>query len=153
MPHWMGENISLSASVEPSGIQISGKMPNQIWDSWYKSLKERLTAALGYEIGEPEEGFQFTYWTPFIKSYSDIKSINQNAITFNDFSTFYFNEIGNGNRDITANPPYFLFATDYIELRIIFNKTGLQSKRENEKDFHELYNRLCEVGCRTRDLS
>lgn len=54
-----GENIDLSASVEPSGIQISGEMPNQIWDSWYKSLKEKLTTALCYEIGEPEEGFQF----------------------------------------------------------------------------------------------
>ncbi len=59
VPHWMGENIDLSASAEPSGIQISGEMPNQIWDSWYKSLKEKLTTALGYEIGEPEEGFQF----------------------------------------------------------------------------------------------
>lgn len=61
-PRWTGEDIDLWASVEPSGIQIAGKMPDDIWDKWYHLLKIRLTEALGYEIGEPEEGYDFKYY-------------------------------------------------------------------------------------------
>lgn len=61
-PHWIGPNIDLWASVEPSGIQIAGTMPNDIWESWYASLKQKLTNALGYEIGEPEDGYEFHYY-------------------------------------------------------------------------------------------
>lgn len=60
-PCWKAENIDLVASVEPSGLQIYGKMPKQIWKSWYSELKEKLTAELGYEIGEPENGYDFKY--------------------------------------------------------------------------------------------
>lgn len=59
---WVGEGIDLWASVEPSGIQIAGTMPDDIWNEWYNSLKNKLTKALGYEIGEPEEGYKFKYW-------------------------------------------------------------------------------------------
>lgn len=71
MPYWMGtkngprwreEDIDLWASAEPSGIQIAGKMPDDIWDKWYALLKERLTESLGYEIGEPEDGYDFKYF-------------------------------------------------------------------------------------------
>jgi hypothetical protein len=37
-------------------------MPNDIWESWYASLKQKLTNALGYEIGEPEDGYEFHYY-------------------------------------------------------------------------------------------
>lgn len=155
IPHWVGDGINLTASVEPGGIQIYGEMPEGVWDDWYKTLKDNLTQALGYEIGEPEDGFRFKYWTPFVKEYSDIKSIDKKAIVFNDFSTFFFDEIGCGDRDrkIDAEPPYFSFKTDYIELRIVFNKTGRYSKKKNIEDFYELYKRLNEVGQTTRDLS
>lgn len=59
---WTGTEIDLWASVEPSGIQIAGVMPESIWDEWYDSLKNKLTQSLGYQIGEPEEGFDFKYW-------------------------------------------------------------------------------------------
>lgn len=59
---WTGTEIDLWASVEPSGIQIAGMMPESIWYEWYDSLKNKLTQALGYQIGEPEEGFDFKYW-------------------------------------------------------------------------------------------
>lgn len=59
---WIGENIELWASVEPSGLQIAGIMPDSIWNEWYKELKEKLTNVLGYEIGEPEDGYDFKYW-------------------------------------------------------------------------------------------
>lgn len=58
-PRWIGTDIDLWASVEPSGIQIAGTMPDDIWENWYAELKEKLTAALGYEIGEPEDGYEF----------------------------------------------------------------------------------------------
>lgn len=61
-PSWIGPDIDLWASVEPSGIQIAGTMPEEIWEDWYSNLKEKLTAALGYEIGEPEDGCAFKYW-------------------------------------------------------------------------------------------
>lgn len=61
-PCWRAENIDLSASVEPGGLQIYGEMPETIWEDWYSELKEKLTAALGYEIGEPEDGYDFQYF-------------------------------------------------------------------------------------------
>ncbi len=62
LPRWIGENVNLWASVEPSGIQIQGTMPEAVWNAWYCLLKKKLTEALGYEIGEPEEGYQFKYY-------------------------------------------------------------------------------------------
>lgn len=60
-PHWAGEGIKLHASVEPGGIQIYGVMPEEIWEGWFADMKMRLTAALGYEVGEPEDGYDFKY--------------------------------------------------------------------------------------------
>lgn len=61
-PHWEGNDIDIWASVEPSGIQIAGTMPNNIWEEWYSLLKLKLTDVLGYEIGEPEDGFDFKHF-------------------------------------------------------------------------------------------
>lgn len=61
-PCWKGENVDLTASVEPGGIQIYGEMPEGIWENWYSELKEKLTSVLGYEIGEPEDGYDFKYF-------------------------------------------------------------------------------------------
>ena len=61
-PQWIGKDVDLWASVEPSGIQIAGIMPDDIWKEWYSLLKKRLTEVLGYEIGEPEEGYDFKYF-------------------------------------------------------------------------------------------
>ncbi len=60
--NWQGTDIDLWYSVEPGGIQIAGTMPEDIWNEWFSSLKSKLSKALGYEIGEPEEGFDFKYW-------------------------------------------------------------------------------------------
>lgn len=59
---WTGIEINLWASVEPSGIQFAGMMPESTWFEWYDSLKNKLTQSLGYQIGESEEGFGFKYW-------------------------------------------------------------------------------------------
>ena len=37
-------------------------MPNEIWNDWYQKLKTKLSNALDYEIGEPEDGYDFMYW-------------------------------------------------------------------------------------------
>ena len=59
---WIGEKIDLWASVEPGGLQIAGTMPEDIWNKWYHVLKANLSAVLEYEIGEPENGYDFKYW-------------------------------------------------------------------------------------------
>lgn len=61
---WYDDNecVELYCSVEPGGIQISGLMMDEIWQKWYPDLKRKLTEVLGYEIGEPEEGYKFKYW-------------------------------------------------------------------------------------------
>ena len=60
-PLWTGEGINIEASVEPSGIQFYGDVPEEIWDDWFAELKEKLSDELGYEIGEPEDGYEFKY--------------------------------------------------------------------------------------------
>lgn len=77
MPYWIESNarneeclfwydakdcVELYCSVEPSGVQISGLMMYEIWGKWYPELIVKLSDALGYEIGEPEEGYGFKYW-------------------------------------------------------------------------------------------
>lgn len=42
-------------------MQLYSTMPEDMWNEWYSELKEKLTEALGYEIGEPEDGFEFKY--------------------------------------------------------------------------------------------
>ena len=152
-PRWIGDDIDLWASVEPSGIQIAGTMPEKIWNEWYYTLKNKLSDALGYSIGEPEKGFKFKYWEPFEKSYSDIKNIDAKGIVFNDYSTFYWEQFEHGERDITAKPPYFVFRSKYIELRIFFDETGLFSKRKNRQNFIDFQAKLTAIEFRTLDLS
>lgn len=152
-PTWRGDNIELSASVEPGGIQISGEMPDEIWSKWYSELKSKLSAKLGYDIGEPEDGYKFKYWTPFEKSYSDIKSIDNKQIVFNDYSTFYWDDFTEYERDITAKRPFFAFKSPLIMLYIYFDNTGIFSKKKLRQEFHELYFKLKELEIHTLDLS
>ena len=63
-PRWVGEGIDLRASVEPGGIQLFGAMPQEIWASWFPLLKQKLGDVMGYEIGEPEDGYEFRYFDP-----------------------------------------------------------------------------------------
>ena len=61
-PHWKGDDIDLVASVEPGGLQIYGTMPDDIWTEWCSDLIKRLSEAVGYEVGNPEDGYEFKYW-------------------------------------------------------------------------------------------
>lgn len=152
-PHWQGENIDICASVEAGGIQISGTMPDDLWHEWYSVLKARLTESLGYEIGEPEEGYRFKFWNPFEKKFSDIKIIDEDQIVFNDGSTFYWNDFERIERDCLAKPQYFIFKSPYIELWILFDETGLFSRKKNMQNFHDFHSRLNSIGVRSLDLT
>ncbi len=46
----------ICASVEPSGLQFSGQMPEYEWNEWRRSIKAIATEILGYKVGEIEEG-------------------------------------------------------------------------------------------------
>ena len=63
-PMWDNTNDSakfIEASVEPSGLQFYAEFPKEEWDAWFNLFKEQATKALGYTVGEPEEGFDFIY--------------------------------------------------------------------------------------------
>lgn len=127
-PSWKGDNVDLCASVEPGGIQISGEMPDEIWNKWYDELKSKLSIKLGYEIGEPQEGYKFKYWTPFEKKYSDIETIDNEKIVFNDYSVFYFEDFNEYEKNISAERPYFVFKSPFIQLYIYFD-TNIPKKK------------------------
>ena len=62
-PRWYGENGKLiEGSVEPSGLQLYAELPQEEWNEWLQLFKDRAADALGYPIGEPEEGYEFKYW-------------------------------------------------------------------------------------------
>ena len=62
-PKWSGDDGKLiEASVEPSGLQLSGSLPQKEWNDWLKLIKNRLTSVLDYPIGELEDGYEFKFW-------------------------------------------------------------------------------------------
>lgn len=150
-PHWEGDGVELYPSVEPGGIQIEGTMPDAVWDEWYALLKKKLTEALGYPIGEPEEGFRFKFWKPFEKRYSEIKCFDRRVLVFLDDSTFYWEEFEKAERDRSAKPPCYVLKSEYIELRILFDETGVFARRKNEKAIHNFQTKLASVGIRTTE--
>lgn len=62
-PQWYGTDGKLiEASVEPSGLQFYAELPDDEWNAWIELFKRKATSMLGYEIGEPEDGFEFLYY-------------------------------------------------------------------------------------------
>lgn len=71
------------------------------------------------------------------RSFSEIKQIDRNGITFISGETIVFRECVKqrynsetcvAERDLFAQPPYFLFFTPDKPTKVIFNKKGLCSK-------------------------
>lgn len=73
MPHWKGfidgaprwydcEEKLIVASVEPSGLQFYSELPQEEWYSWFELFKLKASEILGYEVGEPEDGFEFHFY-------------------------------------------------------------------------------------------
>lgn len=64
-PYWFGGPDSdryLTVSVEPSGLQVLGSLDDEEFEKWFLLLRKKLTKALEYEVGEPEEGFEFNFY-------------------------------------------------------------------------------------------
>ena len=59
IPYWFSfdeEEQHLTASVEPSGLAIAGRMPAEAWETWKALIKEVASRELGFRVGEPEVG-------------------------------------------------------------------------------------------------
>ena len=62
-PVWKDDNGKLvEISVEPSGLQFYAEMPTEEWNLWIELFKTKASKLLGYEIGEPEDGYDFKYY-------------------------------------------------------------------------------------------
>jgi len=60
VPYWFGQeedDIFITASVEPSGLSFNAKLNNSDWFSWIERFKSEATKVLGFNVGEPEDGF------------------------------------------------------------------------------------------------
>lgn len=60
IPYWFGheeDDIFIQASVEPSGLAFYAQMESQKWLSWINRFKVEATNILGFEVGEPEDGY------------------------------------------------------------------------------------------------
>ncbi|MBZ9692294.1 hypothetical protein [Clostridium sp. M14] len=61
-PQWYGQKNDeriIIASVEPSGLQFYAELFQEEWDAWFELFKNRASEVLGFEVGEPEDGFDF----------------------------------------------------------------------------------------------
>jgi len=62
IPQWYGQKSDkriITASIESSGLQFYSELHQEEWDAWFELFKKKATVVLGFEIGEPEEGFEF----------------------------------------------------------------------------------------------
>ncbi|UJF33567.1 hypothetical protein [Paenibacillus hexagrammi] len=57
--YWFGQedDIFITASVEPSGLSFYAQLNNSDWNSWIERFKSEATKVLGFDVGEPEDGF------------------------------------------------------------------------------------------------
>ncbi|MEG0275894.1 MAG: hypothetical protein RR630_02595 [Coprobacillus sp.] len=61
-PQWYGiDGKIIEASIEPSGLQFYAKLPENEWETWITIFKNKASQIVGYEVGEPEEGYEFHY--------------------------------------------------------------------------------------------
>lgn len=60
IPQWYGVDGKLiEVSVEPSGLQFYAELPQEEWDWWFQQFKDKASELLGFEVGEPEGGYEF----------------------------------------------------------------------------------------------
>lgn len=99
--------------------------------------------------------------------YQDIKTIDKTGIMMSDGFKILFSKCnktwqkmnktdktsGIGERDITADSPYFRFYMEDIVIEILFNKKGIFKKQRNENDFHKLIQDILMSGYQTFDIS
>ncbi|MFB8372847.1 hypothetical protein [Paenibacillus taichungensis] len=57
VPYWFGseeDDVFIEASVEPSGLSFYAL---DDWVSWIETFKLEASKVLGFEVGEPEDGY------------------------------------------------------------------------------------------------
>ncbi len=57
VPFWFGQDNDpryIWASVEPSGLLVSGRLDDATWAEWTASLRDRLTSVLGFEVRDAD---------------------------------------------------------------------------------------------------
>lgn len=96
-------------------------------------------------------------------SYYDIISMDKTGINFKNGGQIIFSDCkvcGNGysenciaERNAAADPPYVEFFTPGTRIRIVFDKTGLLEKKNNQRCFGQFHIDLQKYGCKTYDLS
>ncbi|MBR1833560.1 MAG: hypothetical protein IJ784_14235 [Ruminiclostridium sp.] len=96
-------------------------------------------------------------------SYYDIISMNENGITFkNGKQVIFFYCIGRNNyysekcigeRNALADPPYVEFFTGNSNIRVVFDKTGMLEKKNNQRDFAQFHIDIQKYGYTTFNLS
>ena len=60
---WYGECEKLiEACIELSGLHFFAKIEPHEWEAWILLFKSKASETLGYEIGEPEDGYEFQYY-------------------------------------------------------------------------------------------
>ncbi|KUP21943.1 hypothetical protein [Paenibacillus sp. DMB5] len=60
IPYWFGkeeDEVYITASVEPSGLSFYAQMNQDDWLLWIETFKSEATKVLGFDVGEPEDGF------------------------------------------------------------------------------------------------
>lgn len=101
-------------------------------------------------------------------NYIEIKCIGKDSIIFSDGFTIFFKDCINSfgkhynsfknistciaERNIFAQPPYFLFYLDDTEVKIKFESKGLFKKKKNDKLFHSFQLKIINLGYKTFDL-
>jgi len=60
IPYWFGyedDAIYIEASVESSGLSFYAQMNNNDWNTWIERFKAEASKVLGFDVGEPEDGY------------------------------------------------------------------------------------------------
>ena len=109
---------------------------------------------------------EFLFMTT-IKSITDVISIRETGILLSGNIFISFPECAEnfhaehkntsmnciGERDISANPPYFEFYTSDNHIKILFDRKGIFSDSKNRKLFYDMQKYISVLGYRTYDLS
>lgn len=160
-------SVRIKFSFEAYAYAASGMGNNYPWSS---TITEEQAAYFVEHVEEATEYFRSKhhYFHTEIKtvSFDDIKCIDKDGVRFKDghFVSWRecvvnFNRLHSGGfkcvgeRDITAVPPYIELYSVYAHDRIVFDRKGFFSKRQNIDNFHMLVKQIRDFGYNAFDLS
>ena len=127
----------------------------------YKQSHEILESAFQFYNGENFTSDETEPAEPKIRAFSEIVSMENAVLTFNNGERILFCDCAGKKwsgkcvceRDITAKPPYFMFFTEPVQTKVIFNAKGFFAKKKNEKNFLKLQQFIFDCRHTSMDLS